>query len=434
MRKIFVFVLAILPFLNGFSQSSEYSIWSASIETGFCIFDGDVSQSRMQLLPQSINEVSYGGTVEYAISPIWGLALDFYHFPLSGRNNDISFYTPLNTSDINATINFTKLILPRSRSKVSILGAIGIGYAAYESNYRSPDPDNSPVISLPGQALSIPVTFSLEYNISKLYAIGGKIHYRAYNKDNMEGDPRYNYKGVTNDYIGSGMVYLRYKFNSLKKRDHRRNIDMNQFDPPCCAEIDNDKEKTNAKLDSIIRIFKTQMAEQNTKIDSLTNLLSENGPDDDKDGVPNVRDKEPHTPLNTPVDFWGRTIVMPEVITKVTVKQDALPKVDDNMPAVFFDFDKTGLDDTALEAIRKVSAKMKADPSLIVEVRGYCDAMGNISYNEKLSQRRSNKVKAEMMRVWGIPGNRIIANGKGKVIEPVTKYRPNRRCDFFFSK
>lgn len=433
MRMIFVLVLAMLPFFNGFSQASEFSIWSVTAEAGFCIFDGDVSQSRMQLLPQSITDVSYGGTVEYAISPIWGLALDFYHFPLNGRNKDLSFVAPLNTSDINATINFTKLIFPRSQSKFSILGAIGIGYAFYQTDYKTPDPDNSPVVSLPGQALSIPVTFSLEYNISKKYALGGKIHYRAYNKDNMEGDPRYNYKGVTNDFIGSGMIYLRYKFNNSKKRDHRRNINMNQFDPPCCAEIDDDKVKTEAKLDSIMRLFKTQMDEQNNKIDSLTNLLAENGPDNDEDGVPNVRDKEPLTPLNTPVDFWGKTILTPQIVTQLIVKQDTIAKIDD-MPAVFFDFDKTGLDDDALEAIRKVSAKMKADPTLIVEVRGYCDAMGNIPYNENLSQRRSNKVKAEMMKVWGIPGNRIIANGKGKVFEPQTKYRPNRRCDFFFSK
>lgn len=433
MRIIFILAFSILPFLNTYSQASEFSIWSASIETGFCIFDGDVSQTRMQLLPQSVTDVSYGGTVEYAISPIWGLALDFYHFPLNGRNSDLSFYTPLNTSDINATINFTKLILPRSRSKFSILGALGIGYAFYRSNFKTPNPDNSPVVSLPGQALSIPVTFSLEYNISKKYAIGGKIHYRAYNKDNMEGDIRYNYKGVTNDFIGSGMMYLRYKFNNVTKRDHRRNINMDQFEPPCCAEIDNDKARTDAKLDSIMRLFKTQLAEQKNKIDSLTNLLAENGLDDDEDGVPNVRDKEPLTPLNTPVDFWGKTIITPQFVTKLSVRKDSIPEVDD-MPAVFFDFDKTGLDDDALEAIRKVSAKMKADPSLIVEVRGYCDAMGNIAYNENLSQRRSNKVKAEMMRVWGIPGNRIIANGKGKITEPQTKYRPNRRCDFFFNK
>ena len=77
---------------------------------------------------------------------------------------------------------------------------------------------------------------------------------------------------------------------------------------------------------------------------------------------------------------------------------------------------------------------MKTDQSLCVEVRGYCDYMGNNPYNNLLSQRRSDRVKAEMVKIWGIPADRIIANGKGKVLEPKIKYRPNRRCDFFFGK
>lgn len=438
MRKILLLIFATIPFLNAFSQESEFSIWSVTAEAGFTVFDGDVNQSRMQLLPTSIRQVSYGGTVEYAISPIWGLALDFYHFPIEANNLLLVINTPLNTTDLNATINFTKLVFPSTNSKVSILGAIGLGYAWYTSNYRIVDPNLplliNPTISLPGQAISIPVTFSLEYNISKYFAIGGKVHYRAYNKDNMEGEEHYNYKGVTNDFIGSGMAYLRYKINQPNKKNHRRNINMKLFDPPCCADIDNESDITNSRIDSIMRFFDTKMKEQNNKIDSLTKLLSNEGPDTDEDGVPDLRDKDNLSPANTPVDFWGRTIILPEYVTTINTTQDGSMKDDDNIPAVFFDFDKTGLDAKALETIRKVSAKMKADTTLMVEVRGYCDFVGNKAYNEDLSQRRSNKVKAEMMKVWGIPTNRIIANGKGKVIEPQSKFRPNRRCDFFFSK
>jgi outer membrane protein OmpA-like peptidoglycan-associated protein len=60
--------------------------------------------------------------------------------------------------------------------------------------------------------------------------------------------------------------------------------------------------------------------------------------------------------------------------------------------------------------------------------------MGVNPYNNLLSQRRSDRVKAEMVKMWKIPADHIIANGKGKVIEPRIKYRPNRRCDFFFGK
>jgi len=42
-------------------------------------------------------------------------------------------------------------------------------------------------------------------------------------------------------------------------------------------------------------------------------------------------------------------------------------------------------------------------------------------------------VKRELVKIWGIADDRIIANGKGKIILPQMKYRPNRRCEFFFS-
>lgn len=43
-------------------------------------------------------------------------------------------------------------------------------------------------------------------------------------------------------------------------------------------------------------------------------------------------------------------------------------------------------------------------------------------------------MKAGLVKIWKIPADHIIANGKGKIIEPRIRYRPNRRCDFFFDK
>ncbi len=452
MKKLFILTVCLVLLQTAYSQKKDFSRWSVTAGLGPCLFDGDVNQTRMGLLPTSFQEVSYGFTAEYALTPVWGLALDFYHFPLSGRNSDVSFYTPLNTSDINATINFTKWIFPQSRSKISIIGELGLGYALYTSNYRAPDPVNSPEVSIAGRAISVPVTFSLEYDLSKSFSLGGKVHYRAYNKDNMEGDPRYNYKGVTNDFVAAGTLYVRYKINAEKK-NHIRNISFDDYHPnPCCdtpaepetntanipAEIANAKKKPietanpTSKLDSALNYFKAKLAAQDAKIDSLKALLSNNGPDTDADGVPDIRDKDNSTPPNTPVDFWGVALKLPKQMVSKQPNDTIINE--DDMPGVYFDFDKTGLDKTALEAIRKVAAKMKADKTLKVEVRGYCDYMGNIAYNQKLSIRRSAKVKAQLMKQWGISADRIITNGRGRITRPSTKFRPNRRCDFFFNK
>ena len=87
-----------------------------------------------------------------------------------------------------------------------------------------------------------------------------------------------------------------------------------------------------------------------------------------------------------------------------------------------------------LETIGKIAAKLNEDKGLLVEVRGYCDFVGNNPYNEKLSIRRAERVKAEMVKMWSISPDRIIVNGKGKILEPRVKYRPNRRCDLFLSR
>ena len=278
--------------------------------------------------------------------------------------------------------------------------------------------------------------------MSKPLAVGVRIHYRAHTKDNLEGVGYLNYDGVTNDVIEAGTLYARIKFNVFKK-DHIRVIPVSVFDPDKGLIVANDLAK---KLDKL----KLRVDNLNAKVDSLIprvtkleNLLSNDGPDSDGDGVPDVRDLSPNTPPNTPVDFWGRPLAIQSITTtQVPVNSTNIVAADvsknrinwDDIPAVYFDFDRIELDNEALITISKISAKMKADPSLCVEVRGYCDYMGNNPYNNLLSQRRSDRVKAEMVKIWGIPFDRIISNGKGKVIEPKIKYRPNRRCDFFFGK
>ncbi|HET7734262.1 MAG TPA: OmpA family protein, partial [Paludibacter sp.] len=311
------------------------------------------------------------------------------------------------------------------------------------------DASAAPVKS--GLAVSVPVTFSLEYNFSKPVSVGAKFHYRAFAKDNLEGATPLNSNGVTNDYVVAGTLFLRYKFCAVKK-DHLRNIQQDIYEPDkglmLAKELEGKLNKLTARVDTIGNKVDSLMP----RVARLENMLSTDGPDADGDGVPDVRDKDMNTPANTPVDFWGKTFIVNNYSTAgsnntplgagysndVNGNKPAGARkaiyIPDDVPAVYFDFDQIDLDDVALITISKIASKMKADPTLYVEVRGYCDYSGNNPYNNLLSQRRSDRVKAELMKVWGIPFDHVISNGKGKVIEPRIKYRPNRRCDFFFGR
>ncbi len=455
MKRFLLLLFLISVILNTFSETNGFSRWSITAEYGYNFFDGDINQDLLNIFPTSFRDITYGGTIEYALTPVWGLALDGYYFPLRAKNNSptaMKINTDLITSDFNATINFTRWIFPQTKTKFYVNGSIGIGYAYYTFDIRNldgtPIPGTATYIDSKyngmtrsihlyengqpmkyGLAVSIPVTFSLEYNFSKPFALGVKVHYRAYAKDNLEGATYLNWDGVTNDYIAAGTLYLRYKFIS-KNKQHLRNIMWDEFEPDEALLL-------AQKLDKKVDELKNRVDTLNNKVDSilpriakLENILSNDGPDEDADGVPDVRDKSANTPPNTAVDFWGK----PLMIATPNLSSKSIVNLPDDIPAVYFDFDQIDLDNDALITIQKIAAKMKADSTLYVEVRGYCDYLGNNPYNNLLSQRRSDRVKAELMKIWGIPFDHIISNGKGKIIEPQSKYRPNRRCDFFFGR
>ncbi len=455
MKRILLLFFFISVILNTFSETTGFSRWSITAEYGYNYFGGDINQNIINYIPTTFTDITYGGNIEYALNPVWGLALDAYYLPLraKGKNQTtMNINTNLITSDFNVTINFTRWIFPHTKSKFNFNGSIGIGYAYYTVDIRYPDGTAIPggdtyfdsknsgmlrpihlyengQLMKTGLATSIPITFSLEYNFSNPLSIGAKVHYRAFAKDNLEGATELNTDGISNDYIAAGTLFLRYKFNS-KNKLHLRNITWDEFEPNeallLAQKLDIKVDKLNNRVDTL-----------NNKVDSilpriakLENLLSNDGPDEDGDGVPDVRDNSANTPPNTAVDFWGK----PLQVATTNLSNKSGINLPDDIPAVYFDFDQIELDNDALITIQKIAAKMITDPTLYVEVRGYCDYAGNNPYNNLLSQRRSDRVKAEMVNVWGIPFDHIIPNGKGKIIEPRSKYRPNRRCDFFFGR
>ena len=423
MKKSLLFIIALVFSMTVYTENKGFSRWSFAPEYGYDILDGDVSQPSFHMIPTSVKKITYGASLEYALTPVWGLSVDYYFFPLRALSlspvADVN--TDLHNTNLNATINFTRLIFPQSKSRFYFTGALGIGYSYYTFNTTPPSTE---ITAKNSQSVTVPVVFALEYNFSRPFSLGAKVQYRAFNKDNLEGLKLA--KGVTNDFVGAGTIFLRYKFNSRKK-DHLRNIKMDVYRPDEGLVLARHNSDQIQKLDSSLHKLEKKVDVQVKRIDSLYVTLSNEGPDTDNDGVPDVRDLEQNTPPNTPVDFWGKELNIPgQVVTPQEMYQD--------IPAVYFDFDRFDLDDNAIIAISKIAARMKADPSLYVEVRGYCDYSGNNPYNNQLSQRRSDRVKVELTRVWKIPANHIISNGKGKVLEPRLKYKPNRRCDFFFGK
>ena len=92
----------------------------------------------------------------------------------------------------------------------------------------------------------------------------------------------------------------------------------------------------------------------------------------------------------------------PPVATKVTYAADA-----------FFDFDKSVLKPEGKAKLDDLVSKIKGINLEVIIAVGHTDAVGSDGYNQKLSVRRSEAVKAYLV-TKGIEKNRVYTEGKGE--------------------
>jgi OOP family OmpA-OmpF porin len=78
-----------------------------------------------------------------------------------------------------------------------------------------------------------------------------------------------------------------------------------------------------------------------------------------------------------------------------------------------FDFDKSVLKPEGKAKLDDLVGKLKAVNVEVIIVIGHTDSIGSVAYNNKLSLRRANAVKAYLVSK-GIEANRIYTEGKGK--------------------
>ena len=113
--------------------------------------------------------------------------------------------------------------------------------------------------------------------------------------------------------------------------------------------------------------------------------------DDDNDGVNNCDDKCPDTPTGAKVDKHGCW----------------------TYHGIFFDFDKDTVKPEFEPLLQNATHVMEINPGLTVEIQGHTDSMGTEQYNQKLSERRANAVKKELVK-RGVNGNRMTTVGFGE--------------------
>jgi outer membrane protein OmpA-like peptidoglycan-associated protein len=92
---------------------------------------------------------------------------------------------------------------------------------------------------------------------------------------------------------------------------------------------------------------------------------------------------------------------------------------------VFFDFDKSDITPEAGKIITAAATNAKSLNSTSIQLTGHTDTTGSDKYNQALSLRRANAVKAVLIK-QGIPADEISVIGKGKS-EPLVQTKDGVR-------
>jgi len=161
--------------------------------------------------------------------------------------------------------------------------------------------------------------------------------------------------------------------------------------------------------------------------------------DTDGDGLTDYAEVMTHktNPLN--VDTDGGTI---DDGTEVKRGTDPLDPNDDvikiNVPIVLegitFAFNKAEISPESDKVLMGALKTLKTYPDIVVEISGHTDNVGSNAYNQKLSQKRADAVKAWLV-AKGIPSERITSVGYGEEHPRVANdtednMRLNRRIEF----
>ena len=79
-----------------------------------------------------------------------------------------------------------------------------------------------------------------------------------------------------------------------------------------------------------------------------------------------------------------------------------------------FDFNSTAISENGKTILNHNVKSLKANPNMKLRIAGYTSASGSEEYNQDLSERRAEAVKAYLVKTGGIDGSRLATVGYGK--------------------
>lgn len=101
---------------------------------------------------------------------------------------------------------------------------------------------------------------------------------------------------------------------------------------------------------------------------------------------------------------------------------------------IYFDFDKSYLRKSSMDQLQKVIDALRANPDLVLHIKGHTDTYGSTNYNQRLSENRSHAA-FEYIEAQGISDSRVVVKGFSE-LQPIAANdnssgrQANRRVEF----
>ena len=122
-----------------------------------------------------------------------------------------------------------------------------------------------------------------------------------------------------------------------------------------------------------------------------------------------------------------RDVVVYDTIWKTIVIPDPPVKIDPIRRDVFFQRNKSVIEDSEVSKIKDIADYLNKYPQAMVDIRGYADVQtGNAKINDRLARERADIVVKTLVEDYGISADRITYSSYGDTVQPFAENDLNR--------
>lgn len=402
MKRISIALLTVVLAANfANAQEKNYNRWSVDLNGGIAKPARTLSSG---FSAETFENLHLDGGVRYSLNNKFGVKASFGYDNLNNWTNNADVKSEYYRTSLEGVVNLGRVLNFENWTKtINVQAHAGGGYSWLRGNeFSGTDNMGHLMAGLTGQVklhrrVALNADFTVIQNVQQ-----------DRNWDGLTATTRSVFQGTMMNATVGISIYLG------KQAQH--------------ADWYSEESETINKLAVI-----------ENRLDTIESMLI----DSDNDGVADYLDQEPNTPAGAIVDTKGRSIAdtnnngiadnienyfemkYGKDAEKAAKGDDSAVKdlINDGFVAVYFNFNKS--EPSSVDGINFIKTYMERNPNATVEVIGYADAVGNKSYNEKLSQKRAENVKNILVKS-GVGSAKITVKGNG-VDNSVSKDAPLAR-------